>query len=114
MKKLLVSGMLVLALSGCSEMQKLWAVVSNPVSKSDIAAVEVTLTEAIRMANVCLNSGVGPCGKPVTRSVIINDELRAFTAFKTLQEANPSDKGMALTALNVALDQLTMDVPKKQ
>lgn len=91
-----------LATNGCT---------SGPVSKADIAAVEVSLTEAVRVANICLAQSVGPCTVPTTRTAIIADVHSAHDTFKQVQRDNNAGLPVSLTALNVILSRLTSETP---
>lgn len=81
---------------------------TQPVSKAEIAATEVSLTEAVKVANLCLAQAVGPCTVPATRLAIIGDAHSAYEAFKILQS---SKSPAATTALTIAIAQLIRDTP---
>lgn len=82
-----------------------------PVSKADIAALEVSLTEAISVANTCLAQTVGPCVTPATRATVIADVHTAHDAFKKVQADNNAGLPVVLTAVNLAMSKLTSDTP---
>lgn len=84
----------------------------QPVSKSNVAAVEVTLTTAVRLANVCLGMTVGPCapGTPL-RAKIITDIHAADAAFLQVQADNDAGKSVTMTAINLAITELTAETP---
>lgn len=96
-----------LALAGCAGLQS----ASAPVSKADIAAAEVTLTSAIRLANACLNLPAGPCSQQPLRATMIADIGKAGTAFKQAQSDNNAGLPVTLTALNVAIGQISSETP---
>lgn len=87
------------------------SVVNAPVSKAGIAALEVSVTEAIRVANLCLLQRVGPCGVQDTRTAIIADEHAAADAFKQLQAAPASGQPAAVALVNSILSRLTTETP---
>lgn len=96
-----------LALAGCAGLQT----ASGPVSKADIAAAEVTLTSGIRLANACLNLTTGPCTQQPLRANMIADIAKAGSIFKQVQADNNAGLPVTLTALNVAIGQLSSDTP---
>ena len=85
--------------------------VNRPVSRADLAALEVSTTEAIRLANRCLELKVGPCGDPASRLAIIADEHKAVDAFRCVQSASAADQPAAVALANEALAQLTAVTP---
>jgi len=89
---------------GCSGTDK-------PVSKADIAAVEVTLTSAVRLANACLTMPTGPCRDPVLRPNLIADVRKAGEAFYKVRADNDAGQSVSLTALNLAITQLVATTP---
>lgn len=87
------------------------ASVNAPVSKSQIAAVEVSTTTAINLANRCLSLNIGPCGVAASRATIIAAEHEASDAFDRLRTASASGQPAALAAANEALRQLAVLTP---
>lgn len=82
-----------------------------PVSKADIAAVEVALTSAVRLANVCLAQAVGPCTDPVLRPRLIADIGKAGQAFHQVQADNNAGLSVSLTAVTLAVSLIAADTP---
>lgn len=82
------------------------------VSKAQVAAIEVTLTETLRLVKLYTDLPVcpapAPCSVPGTRVTLITDSHAAYGAFKRLQ-ATPSD--ITLAATQVALDLLRNETP---
>lgn len=108
MKRKIVIMAGALALAGC---------MSNgtnsqaPVSKAKIAAVEVSTTTAINLANRCLSLNIGPCGVAASRLQIIAAEHEANSAFLRLQQASADGQAAALALANEALRQLAVLTP---
>lgn len=109
MRRLIPLLFLTLILAGCGNATTQTA--TAPVSKADIAALEVSVTEAVKVANLCLTNKVGPCGVVTSRAVIIADIHEAGDAFHRLQTASASGQAAALAAANEALLQLTNVTP---
>jgi len=84
---------------------------SAPVSKADIAAVEVTLTAAVNAANTCLNLKAGPCTSPAVRTPMIADIHAAHDTFKQVQRDNNAGLPVSLTALTAVLSRLATETP---
>jgi hypothetical protein len=82
-----------------------------PVSRADIAAIEVSVTEAERVAKICLDQTVGPCTVPATRAVIIRDAHAAHDAFRRLQVESAAGAPAAMVAVQEALRLLTSETP---
>lgn len=86
---------------------------SPGISKAQIAAVEVTLTEAERLVKrytdlpVCPAPGT-PCSTPGVRMTLIADSHAAYGAFKQFQAA-PSQ--VTLEAAQLAIALLTRETP---
>lgn len=105
MKRLIFAGALLL--SGCAGLTS----ANAPVSKADIAATEVTLTSAIRLANACLNLSSGPCHQQPLRANLIADIQKAGAAFHQVQADNNAGKPVSLTALNTLVGQISSATP---
>jgi hypothetical protein len=103
---ILASVVVLGTLMGCSTPAAL-----APVSRADIAAIEVSVTEAERVAKICLDQTVGPCTVPGTRLVIIRDAHAAHDAFKRLQVASAAGAPAAMVAVQEALRLLTAETP---
>lgn len=84
----------------------------KPVSKADIAAAEISLTSAIRLANVCLIAAAGPCatGAPL-RAQLIADIHKADAAFLKVQADNNAGLPVSLTAMDLAISEITSETP---
>jgi predicted small lipoprotein YifL len=112
--KPLLIAVAVFSLAGCGSNGSLSSATA-PVSKADIAAVEVSLTTALNLANKCLGAtpaqALVPCQSPTLRAVMIADEHKAVQAFTTLQNASADGQPAALAAVNVALQQLASETP---
>lgn len=100
---LLAASCAALAMMGCTPGQPIGA-----ISKAQIAAVEVSVTQAELLAGKCLAVRIGPCGVPATRATIIAAAHDAHDTFKQLQAA-PSPT--ALTAAELALTRLAAAIP---
>lgn len=96
----------LLATAGCGSSA------TKPASKADIAAVEVSLTSAIRLANTCLAQTVGPCRVTATRAKLIADIHTAHDAFKQVQAMNAAGTPVTLSLVTTAMSQLVADTPK--
>lgn len=98
-------------LAGCS------SPLVKPVSLADIAAIEVTLTEAERVAGIythaapCAVPAVQPCAIPKLVLTIRADAHAAHDRFKELQAATVAGRPAAMAVLTTALNVLTAETP---
>ena len=106
--KVIGLGLALLALNACAGPAP---TPYTPVSKAQIAAVEVALTAALNTANTCLKQTVGPCASKTIRPKLIDSEHKAVTAFMTLQSASAEGQPAALAALNIYIAELTAATP---
>lgn len=110
-----------LALAACSTTGG--SPTTAPVTKAQIAAIEVSVTEAERLAKVYLDQPVcpaaapavpTPCSVPATRLKVITQAHAAHDAFLTLQGASAAQAPAALAATLAALQLLQEATPTTQ
>lgn len=102
-----IAALCVLWVTGCGQN----VTANKPVSKADIAAIEVTLTSVVRLANVCLQQPVGPCTSPTVRPKLIADIHKAADAFYKVRADNIAGLPVSTTALDLAMSQIVADTP---
>lgn len=108
-------GLLVLvALSGCDTVSALM----HPVSPAEVAAVELALTTAEKLAvNYTQLPACGSatatkvCADPTLKAKIKTDDNAAYAAVQTLKSSSASGAPAALTAAQTAIQAFQSDVP---
>lgn len=85
------------------------------VTKAQITAIEVSVTEAEVLAKAYLDQPVcpapAPCSVPATRAKVIHDAHAAHDAFLVLQAAKAPDAGTAMSLTLAAIAVLKSDTP---
>lgn len=110
MRHLIRNLLLVALLTGCGNSEL--STVNAPASKADIAATEITLTQAINLANICLNQKpVAACADSNVRTPMIAAIHKADDAFLQVQADAKAGTPVYLSALNQMVAQLTAMTP---
>ena len=88
---------------------------ASPPTKAQIAATEVAVTQAERLAKTYLDRPVcpapAPCSAPATRVRVIHDAHAAHVAFLVLQNASEANAQASMAMVEAAIAVLKSDLP---